>query len=75
MARTTGLILIAAALLSACATPEQAPVGGTTSPGVEPRAQSPSGAPLGRDNPTSTYQQPAVGPERRLEPPPLPRRP
>jgi hypothetical protein len=57
-------------ILAACAGTAEAPPAG-----LEARTLSPSGAPMGRDNPTSTYMQPSVGPERRVEPPPPPRRP
>jgi len=62
-------------LLSACSTTEQGQVsaGGTT--GLEPVTLTPSPTHMGRDNPTATYVQPSMGPERRIEPPPAPRRP
>ena len=70
----TKVFLFAATLaLAGCAT-EQAPVNSRPA-GLEPVTLTPSGAPMGRDNPLPTYQQPSVGPERRLEPPPPPRRP
>jgi hypothetical protein len=72
MARITVLSVVLA-LLAACTTTEQARV--DTTAGIQPYGLSPSGAPLGRDNPAATYTQPVVGPERRVEPPPAPRRP
>ncbi len=60
------------ALLAACtSTPEQPRADNA---GIQPFGLSPSGAPLGRDNPAATYTQPVVGPERRVEPPPVPQR-
>ena len=66
-------ILVVLVILAGCATTEQQP--GVAQPGLEPLTLSPSGAPMGRDNPIATYLQPSLGPERRIEPPPAPRRP
>jgi len=66
-------ILVVLVILAGCATTEhQARVAQS---GLEPLTLSPSGVPMGRDNPTATYLQPSLGPERRIEPPPPPRRP
>ena len=66
-------ILVVLAFLAGCASTEQQPT--VARSGLEPLTLSPSGVPMGRDNPTATYLQPSMGPERRVEPPPPPRRP
>jgi hypothetical protein len=60
-----------AAIFAGCASTDQA---AQRTGGLEPQGLSASGAPLGRDNPVATYTQPNVGPERRVEPPPVPQR-
>lgn len=74
MTRFTILLAVLAFAAGCTTSPEnRAPAGATAD--ITERALSPSGAPMGRDTPTATYQQPVVGPERRIEPPPPPRRP
>lgn len=69
----TKVMLLAATLaLAACASDQAAQNSRPT--GLEPVAVTPSAAQMGRDNPVATYQQPQIGPEQRLEPPPPPRR-
>jgi hypothetical protein len=63
------------ALLAACTTPTTTDQPRADNAGVQPFGLSPSGAPSGRDDPAGTYAQPVYGPERRVEPPPPPRRP
>jgi hypothetical protein len=70
----TRLLLIAIALLAGCTTTPDAPTTAGRTADIADRALSPTGAPLGRDTPVATYQQPAVGPEPRVEPPPPRRR-
>ena len=69
----TKVFLLAAMLaLAGCATEKTAQNSRPT--GLEPVAVTPSATQMGRDNPVATYQQPQIGPEQRLEPPPPPRR-
>ena len=66
-------ILVLLVVLAGCATTEQQPP--VAQAGLEPLTLSPSPTHMGRDNPAATYLQPSMGPERRIEPPPPPRRP